>query len=294
MATKYITFLIVLYSIILNGQRDGMQMLFPQQFNLLNPARIGLLNHTLLGADFNTQWLGISGAPRQQFLFFEIPNTSKKSSYGALLSNYNSFTESRVQLLGQFSYWIRLNKNSLLRMGIKAGIENTSFNFEELKSVDKVAQDPLLKNQSFLNPNLGIGAYLIVKNYFISIALPRLLQYLRSKNKQEFAFSKRLFFLLRSGRKVQLSQRWLLKLSAMVYNFDYSPLTFQFQSSIHHQWGGLYLSFKAQKAMTVGVLFHEKKFFSMGYSYQFNLDPKNHLHGKNHSLTLLFRLENTN
>ena len=275
------------------SQKERMQLLFPHQFNAINPARIGLLKEIHLGADFNTQWLGIDQAPKKQSIYFEIPIHFKKITYGGLLTNFNNFNENQIAVIGQFSFWVKLSKDTFLRLGIKAGLKNFNINFEGLQSVDSVSLDPLLKQYSFFYPNLGIGGYLKFKTYFVSIAFPRLLQHvLKIEYEEEFHLTDRFIFLIRSGWEQQLGySQWIFKFSGMVYNKN-SKTDLQLQSSIHNKFGAFFLSYQTQKIIGIGVILHEKKMISVSYGYEFSISSKDNLNIKNNSLSLFFRLGN--
>ncbi|MDC3132917.1 type IX secretion system membrane protein PorP/SprF [Flavobacteriaceae bacterium] len=274
-------------------QKEGMQLLFPHQFNAINPARIGLTEEIYLGADFSTRWLGINQAPAKQSIYFEIPIHFKKITYGGLITNFNNFNENQIAVIGQFSFWVKLRKNTFLRLGIKAGLKNFNINFEGLQSVDSVSLDPLLKQYSFFYPNLGIGGYLKFKTYFVSIAFPRLLQHvLKIEYEEEFHLTDRFIFLIRSGWQQQLGySQWNLKFSGMVFNKN-SKTDFQLQSSIHNKFGAFFLSYQSQKIVGIGVILHEKKMISVSYGYEFGIRSKKNLNVKNNSLSLFFRLGN--
>ena len=275
------------------SQKERMQLLFPHQFNAINPARIGLLERINLGADFNTQWLGIDQAPKKQSIYFEIPIPFKKITFGGLLTNFNSFNENQIAVIGQFSFLLNLKEGNYLRFGIKAGLKNYNINYEGLQSIDSVTLDPLLKEHSFFYPNLGIGGYLKIKTYFVSLAFPKLLQHLlKMKYEQEFYLTNRFIFLIRTGweQKLRFSQ-WILKFSGMVYNKN-SKTDFQLQSSIHNKFGAFFLSYQTPKIVGIGIVLHEKKMISVSYGYEFSIRSKENLNIKNNSLSLFFRLGN--
>lgn len=244
----------------------------------------------VLGGDFNSRWLGIANAPQQQSFFFEVPNKTKKTTLGGVVINENSFISNRLLFLAQYSFRIQLGSKIELRLGLHAGSENYHIKFEDLQSVDTITLDPILKEQSFFQPHVGVGAFFKIKNYFISLAIPQLIQNESLKASNAVALSSRFNYLFRIGWERKLSSSWLIQFSTMVNNLNWSTTTFQYQGCIDHKFGAFFFSYQTPKIMGVGIRVRDNQFISIGYHYQFSINPRESLSIKNHSLSLLFRL----
>lgn len=164
-----------LYADKILAQQDAIFTFYREDLNLINPAYAGAGEKAILGADIRSQWSGVQGAPESQGLFFSIPS-GRKVGLGLVVINDRTFVENQTAVGGDFSYRISLDENTQLLLGIRASAQSYRVNSDGLSTYD-IVPDPSLGglDRSF-KPNVGIGALLRTKWFYVSLSSPKLIR----------------------------------------------------------------------------------------------------------------------
>lgn len=106
---------------------------YQNQF-LANPAMAGLATGLTLNAAFKTQWAGVEGAPKIQYLTGDYGFTSNKVGLGLLFYNETAGAINRTRATFTYAYHVPLNGGTnFLDFGLSAGIMNESIDFNKVK-----------------------------------------------------------------------------------------------------------------------------------------------------------------
>lgn len=274
----------------ISAQNSAAPLLFPYQFNRINPAQIGFEERPQLGASFNTQWLGIPQAPKSQLLFFENPRGNNRLAYGAFINSNNHFVKEQIHALLQFSIENQFFENGFLYFGLQAGANYHQIHFEGLQSVDSIEADLLLQRQNFWKPQLGLGIFLKMENFFFAASLPQLLHRDTIASPVDVVAAKQLTYYVRLGYEIAWHSRWHTSLSLSLQRFDEKMGHLALQGEIGTAFARLFFNVDLNKNIAAGLLLHEKKWISVGYAYAVFAKTKKVLPIKNHTVSLLFRL----
>jgi len=158
--------------------------MYRNHMNMLNPAYVGVDGETTVAASVRNQWSGIEDAPATQAASFGT-TSGKNLGYGiSLVHNNTGGDYLKTTVVGiDFSYKVKMDTALDLYLGLKAGgsFFNTNFN----GAVGAIGDNALVSSTTF-NPNVGVGALLKSKKFFMSLSIPRLLNTENARNIENF------------------------------------------------------------------------------------------------------------
>lgn len=160
------------------GQQDPIftQYMFNNQS--INPAYAGMWDKIGFIALVRKQWIDINRAPFTQMISLHTPVKNDYAGLGLNVINDRFGREERLSIFADYSYMVMLNPDRLfLRLGLKFGFMNYQNPLTEYILYDDqydyaFQQDVDLK---FL-PNFGVGAFLYKDHYYISLAIPKMIE----------------------------------------------------------------------------------------------------------------------
>ena len=267
---KIITALLLTGSSALFAQQESIFSFYRYQMNLVNPAYVGVDNKTVLSSGIRNQWYGIQDAPQTQAVTFGTP-MGKNTGLGLSMVRDKTFIEQQTFLAVDFSYKVKVTRSTDLYFGLKAGGNFYNVNTDGLQTYN-LASDPALRNINSFVPNVGLGALLKYKNFFMSLSVPRILNSERAKNVDGFATvaTDRPHVYWSSGYDIHLDDKdyLVLKPSFMLRYVNDAPSSMDFNTmlNIHDifEFGGTYrtdnayaglVNFKISKKLLIGYVY---------------------------------------
>jgi type IX secretion system PorP/SprF family membrane protein len=225
----FITLLLLLSGLKLAGQSENKEtkisLAYPvfsqylQNGLIINPAYAGsreVLSFFLSG---RLQWLGIKGAPVLQTI--SMHSLLKNERVGLGLSGQflqYGFTKS-TSIYADYAYHLRLGKGKL-SMGLRAGFDMSNTNYSGILLIDP--NDPVFNgsDKPYFLPNVGTGLYYYGRSFFLGVAVPSFLSYVKnSTGTVRINTFKDFEVLLTAGGLVSFSPAFRFKPSVFV---DYS------------------------------------------------------------------------
>ena len=174
--------LTLLYLTIVSVQLCSQQLPTSTHYLLnrfaFNPAFAGMNPCSELTIGNKTQWSGMKGAPETNYVNYHNRWNRKDKypdaihGYGIGLANDRIGFESRTYLRIAYAYHLKLWKNYRLSFGLYAGLQDYSFNFQEVNVPNKNI-DPAIDNEtnrSLIAPEVSPGMFLYSKNYFVGLS----------------------------------------------------------------------------------------------------------------------------
>jgi len=169
--------LISLSSVRGYAQQDPMisQYMFNGLF--LNPAYAGSHDYSIASMLYRYQWAGIEGAPHTGFFSYDAPIRGKNVGIGATLMFDRIGVTNKIDLVGNYSYHIRLSKKTKLSIGLRTSISYYWANVSELRYWDQ--SDPIFQSDiaGRVIPNFGLGLYYYGERFYAGIVAPQFLSY---------------------------------------------------------------------------------------------------------------------
>jgi len=263
-------FFTMLFSVSILGQQDVNFALYKYHMNIINPAFTGSQEGTFVNSSFRSQWAGVADAPRIQAVSLGVPSVEKRLNYGALFYNDKTFVEQLSRFYANFSYRLRLQSEMDLYLGLGFGGQNFALNFDSLQNVNPIG-DQFLSSYSRFTPNVGVGAYLKAKNFYVSLSAPKLFQTKRFNEKSGFINTARdLVHIYGSiGRNVPLSTDWIWVNSVLVRYVDNAPWSFVTNTGLSFKNNEFTLGYQWDSSLAATLMVKDIGFISVGYSYQF-------------------------
>lgn len=274
------TILFLFFTYHSTAQQDNQYTQFAYTRLNYNPAVAGLKDELSLTGRIRNQWSGIEGAPQAQSLLIEFPTIFDKVGIGVIANRATIGIQERNDLAAMYAYKVKLQE-ATISFGLQVSFRQfiNDFTRPGLIAIDGFDQDASLTRQRFSTNifNLGVGAFLDSKRYYLGIAVPR---YLRSNidvNQDNNGSREVRHIYGMFGLKFNLSSNWktepqfLLKLAEQApFDLDIQN-NFIYQDQVHLGFniraGGIQESLFESFALLIGFKFTEEIFASLSYDF---------------------------
>ena len=263
---------LLLFSSALFSQQESTFTLYRYHMNMVNPAYAGVDGQTVITGSVRKQWTGINGAPETQGVSF---GTSLGKNLGLGISVVNDKVDIEKQnVVGvDFSYKVKVDAVADLYLGVKAG---GSFYNVDPTTKNQAPGDKSLVPESTFNPNIGVGALLKSKSFFMSLSIPTLInsensRNLRATNRKIAVHKPHVYW--SSGYDINLnpSASLVLKPSFMLRYVNGAPVSVDLNTMLKLQQyvelGGMYRTDKTYAGI---VNFTVSRKLMAGYAYEAN------------------------
>lgn len=125
---------------------------------LLNPSFAGKGPEARAFFNYRKQWTGIPGAPETQA--FTIDGSLKNDRMGLGLILFNDITNilGRINLMGSYSYGVKISEKEELNMGASLGVLQNKIYFDRIHADDMTDPNLLnsVDNRTVLDGNIGL------------------------------------------------------------------------------------------------------------------------------------------
>ena len=238
----------------------------------VNPAYTGLQGKASIYASYRAQWMKLEGAPKTGMFSFETIFGERNGIGVYGLQDQIGVTKT-TDVGFTYSYNIKLNDwyDIHLKLGLSGGGQFFNINYDELSRRDP--DQHLSGSLSKVKPNVGVGALLYSKNYFLGFSIPRLLEVEYYDDIKGSVLSENMHFYLIGGYIFELSRDWKFKPAMMIRKSNYTPLAIN--GSLNMLWQeklsfGINYRNNATLSALFGINLSENIMF--GYAYDRHID----------------------
>jgi type IX secretion system PorP/SprF family membrane protein len=144
----------------------------------LNPGYAGSFESPEITAVYRNQWMGLEGAPNTQVISYNQPLLNNRVGIGGNLGRSSIGISRTLTLDANYAYRIALRRG-YLGLGLQASIRHLYQNWNDprLITTDNASTDQAIPAEPLTKiiPNLGFGAYYTGTNWYVGLAVPRLL-----------------------------------------------------------------------------------------------------------------------
>jgi type IX secretion system PorP/SprF family membrane protein len=161
------------------AQQQPNFLFFEQNMSLYNPAFTGIQG-SFVGLGYRAAWAGIEDAPRATSLIYNNQEKNK-ASWGFSYLSDQVYVENQGSVGVDYSYRLQLSEITNLRLGIKAGAVFNNIDLGRLNRITQESNESLGNVNNYLNPAIGVGAYLNSEKYFVGLSVPNFLNSKRFK-----------------------------------------------------------------------------------------------------------------
>lgn len=175
---NYIYGLILLACSFSFAQQDPQFTQYMYNMSVINPGYatddLGVIN---FGGIYRAQWIGATGAPTTSSLFVHAPLSEKlESGFNVVKDELGDDVLNETTLTADLAYKVALNQNAKLSIGLKAGVNFFTTNFNGFRlNDDAIGTDNAFQNLNETFLNLGAGAFFFTDHYYLGLSVPNFL-----------------------------------------------------------------------------------------------------------------------
>ncbi|MDA8932059.1 PorP/SprF family type IX secretion system membrane protein [Flavobacteriaceae bacterium] len=168
-----------------HAQQQPNFLFFEQNMGLYNPAATGTQG-SFAGIGYRAAWSGIEDAPRATSFIY---NTTEKNnaSWGFSYLSDQVYVENQGVVSIDYSYKLQLSESTKLFLGIKAGGIFNNIDLNKLNRITQESNESLGNIDNYMNPAIGVGAFIQSKKFFAGISVPNFLNSKRFKESNGIA-----------------------------------------------------------------------------------------------------------
>lgn len=272
--------LFLFFSFLGSAQQETQYTQFAYTGLNYNPAVAGLEDKLSVTGRIRNQWSGIDGAPQAQSLLIEFPTIFNSVGIGVIANRSTIGIQERNDLAAMYAYKVRLQE-ATISFGLQVSFRQFVNDFSKpgLIAIDGIDPDSSLSRNRFSSNifNLGIGAFLDSKRYYLGFAIPRYLRPNIDINKDDKGSKEVRHIYGMFGLKFNLSSNWKTQPQFLLTLVEQAPFdldiqnNFIYQDQVHLGFnvraGGTQESLFESFALLIGFKFTEEIFASLSYDF---------------------------
>jgi type IX secretion system PorP/SprF family membrane protein len=132
-----------------------------------NPAYVGVSNGYFVKGTYTSQWLGFDDAPVTQTLDVQRRFSNNRYAAGLSILNDDFGAVKNFNIEANFGLHLRANENTGFVLGLKAGLNNFSIDYNRLNIYDPTEFVYSNGNLGETKPIIGAGFFFMVENGFL-------------------------------------------------------------------------------------------------------------------------------
>ncbi|MCW5912574.1 MAG: type IX secretion system membrane protein PorP/SprF [Cyclobacteriaceae bacterium] len=198
------------------AQQDAMYSQYMFNYLLVNPGYAGSRDVLSMTGMYRRQWINVDGAPNTITFSGDMPLSNEKMGIGLTVFKDKLGVEANTGVYASYAYRVRLTHKGTLSFGANAGFTQYSANLADVNQPNP--NDPAFgTNVREFNPNFGFGMFYSTDKFYVSLALPHILnnklaslEELRSRMKRHYFLG--MGYVLGVSPNVKLKPSFLLKM----------------------------------------------------------------------------------
>ena len=272
---KYILFIFAICAYLCtNAQQLPQFTSYQLSPYLYNPAYAGVDGYSQLNTVVREQWSGINRAPETKSISMYGPLRNEKMALGGVVVSDKLGAESKNGFQLSYAYHLRLKNDLSLSLGLSGGLmqyklDNTVINPYDIG--DPVFSVPGLTD---VVPNASFGMYLYTENYYLTLAVPQLLN---SSFSALDEFDGELLegslvnhYYLGGGYQHEINDQWNIEPSLLVKMIPQAPIQFEISSKFTYNdilWAALGYRYKESVLLYLGYDINDQFYFAYGHDF---------------------------
>jgi type IX secretion system PorP/SprF family membrane protein len=167
------------------AQQQPNFLFFEQNMSLYNPAATGAQG-AFASIGYRAAWSGIEDAPRATSFIYNT-KVKNNASWGFSYLSDQVYVENQGVVSVDYSYKLQISEGTKLHLGIKAGGIFNTIDLNKLNRITQESNESLGNVDNYMNPAIGVGAFLQSKKFFAGISVPNFLNSKRFKESNGIA-----------------------------------------------------------------------------------------------------------
>lgn len=171
------------------AQTDPIFTQYMNSIQTVNPAYAGMWQKVGIQVFTRQYYVGQTGAPLTKSVSFYTPIKNESNGVGLDIVDDRIGYERRITVTGDYAYQVRLNWQTYLRLGLKAGFINYQNLLTQYKLYPDGYLDPMFLADVDINfmVSWGIGAMVYNKDYYLSFSIPQIINNDFSANRNNYS-----------------------------------------------------------------------------------------------------------
>ncbi len=158
------------------AQQQAMYTQYMFNHVAVNPAYAASKNAISATLLARAQWVNLEGAPTSTTFTLHGPVKKEKIGIGVSIMHDAIGPTTETGITADFAFQFKINQDITLALGAKAGIAFYKAELSKLRIIDQ--NDPRFAEdirEDFI-PNIGSGAFLYSKDFYIGLSMPKMLR----------------------------------------------------------------------------------------------------------------------
>ena len=254
-----------------------------------NPAYAGSVNGFFTKATYTSQWLGFDDGPNTQTLDAQMRFSGGKYAAGISLLNDDFGAVRNFNLETNFALHLRAYEDLGFVLGLKAGLNNFSIDYNRLNIFDPTEFVYSSGNLVELNPIIGAGFYVFSDKWFFGMSVPNFLSQRLEDELNRDIYNKIPHFYSSAGYDFKLSDDILLKSQLLMQVVKGAPVSYLLTNKfMYKEKLGLGLHFQANALYGAFSNFKLKNGLAITYGYDMALSDLSEYSNGNHYFGLSY------
>lgn len=274
----------------LMAQQDAQFTQYMYNTITVNPAYAGSRNALSFNAIHRSQWVGLEGAPNTQTFSVNSPVGPRVGlGMSVVRDEIGPSVESNVAV--DFSYTLPVNDDDLnFAFGLKAGVHLLDVDFRKLDTYNPL-DNLLQENINKVSPQIGLGAYLYDKKWYVGLSTPNVLSTEHYDEVSSSTASERLHIFVIGGYVFDLNQKIKFKPAVLFKLVSGAPIGTDISANfLFNEKFTLGASYRLDAAVSALAGFQVTEKIMLGYAYDFDTTELARYNSGSHEFFLRFEL----
>jgi len=291
MKNKILIVMLLLAGFFASAQQDAQYTQYMYNTISVNPAYAGSRDVLSVVGLYRSQWVGLDGAPETQTLSIHAP-VGNKVGLGLSIVNDEIGPSNETYIDVDFSYTLNVGATAKLALGLKAGANLLSVDYNKLTGDDDVIFQDNIDNRFM--PNVGIGAYWYDDKYYLGLSSPDLLEtehYDDDEVAESYLAKERLHAYLMGGYVFDLDYNLKFKPAFLVKAVDGAPLQVDISANfLFNEKFTIGAAYRWSAAVSGIAGFQISDQLMIGYAYDQETTELRRYNSGSHEIVLRFEL----
>lgn len=282
--------LIIVIGMSLKAQQNPNYTQYMYNTIAINPAYAGSSDSFSAVSVYRSQWVGFDGSPETINLSLDSPVTEKMGLGVNIIKDALGPSE-ELNIDGNFSYNIQLDRELKIAFGLKAGARLLNVDFT--KGEFQNQGDPLLNSNvdNQILATLGAGIFLYKYNWYIGLSAPNFFNQKYYDNVNEALVSDKFHNYLTAGYVFSLNDKLKFKPAILIDYVNGAPLRTNISANmLFSEKLTLGASYQVDAAVSALAGFQISNNIFIGYSFDYNTTQFSNYNDGTHEIILKFLL----
>lgn len=271
-----------------SAQQESQYSQYMYNTMTFNPGYTGSREVLSALALYRTQWVGLEGAPKTMNFSIQSP-ISERNALGLNVVSDQIGPSKNTGATLNYAYTILGSTDVKYSFGVSAGIDNFEVDYNKL---NRENPDVYLTGlQSQFSPNVGAGFYVHAENWYVGLAVPRLLKTNYFDDVKETSYSTKSHIYLIGGYVFDLNPYLQFKPAALIKAVPGAPLAVDVSASflINNKFS-LGAAYRWDAAVSALAGFQVTNGMQIGYAYDYDTTKIGNYNSGSHEIFLRFEL----